>query len=242
MWPFVVQKRVLALQHIEIDPPGYLGELLHEHSIPYDVAMVPEGALPDPTVYGAILSMGGPEYAGDEGLSYLVEERALIRRAVDLDIPFLGICLGGQMLANALGAPIIRKGLTEIGFFDAQLTAEGMTDPLFAGLPGYHHMFHWHEDTFMLPQGARHLAVRPGAPEQAFRYGRRAYGLQYHIELTPDLLVTWVRHHPWRDETIALLGREAYEGIGREAAELSPPYRDHTRRLFENFLTLSGLL
>ena len=238
----MVQHRVLVLQHIELDPAGYLGELLQEHSIPYDVVMVQEGTLPDPTAYGAILSLGGPEYAGDEDLPHLVREKALIRRAVDQDIPFLGICLGGQLLASALGAPIVRRGLTEIGFFDAQFTAAGMSDPIFAGLPGYQHMFHWHEDTFTLPTGARRLAVRPDAPEQAFRYGKRAYGLQYHIELTPDMLVSWVQHHPWRDESIALLGLAAYEGIERESHHLSPPYRDHTRTLFENFLTLSGLL
>ncbi|MGH2496389.1 MAG: type 1 glutamine amidotransferase [Ktedonobacteraceae bacterium] len=238
----MVQNCVLVLQHIEIDPAGYLGDLLQEHSIPYDVVMVQEGMLPDPAAYGAILSLGGPEYAGDEELPYLVQEKALIHHAVEQDIPFLGICLGGQLLASALGAPIIRKGLTEIGFFDAQFTVAGMSDPLFAGLPGYQHMFHWHEDTFTLPEGARRLAVRPDAPEQAFRYGKRAYGLQYHIELTPDMLVTWVRHHPWRDQTIELLGLVAYEGIEQEAHHLSPPYCDHTRTLFENFLTLSSLL
>lgn len=238
----MTQKRVLALQHIEIDPPGYLGVLLHEHAIPYDVVMVQEGKLPDPAHYGAILSMGGPEFAGDDGLPYLVREKALIRRAVELDIPFLGVCLGGQLLASALGAPVVAKGLTEIGFLDAHFTGEGLRDPLFGGLPGYQHMFHWHEDTYTLPQGARRLAVRPGAPEQAFRYGQRAYGLQYHIELTPDMLLTWVRHHPWRDETITLLGPEAYEDLEREAHDLSPPYRDHTRTLFENFLRLAALL
>jgi GMP synthase-like glutamine amidotransferase len=238
----MTQKRLLALQHIEIDPPGYLGELLQEHSIPYDVLMAQELGFPDLAAYGAILSLGGPEYAGDEVLPYLVQEKALIRRAVDQDIPFLGICLGGQLLASALGAPIIRKGLTEIGFFDTQFTVEGMRDPLFEGLPGYQHMFHWHEDTYTLPEGARRLAVRPGAPEQAFRFGQRAYGLQYHIELTPDLLVRWVQHHPWRDQTIALMGHDAYDSMGHEAHELSPPYSEHTRTLFENFLTLAGLL
>ena len=235
-------KRVLALQHIEIDPPGYLGELLREHSIPYDVVIVQESKLPDPASYGAILSMGGPEFAGDEELLYLAREKALIRRAVDLDIPFLGICLGGQLLASALGAPVISKGLTEVGFFDARFTAQGMRDPLFAGLPGYQHMFHWHEDTYTLPKGAHRLAVRLNAPEQAFRYGRRAYGLQYHIELTPDMLLSWVRYHPWREEAIALLGLVAYESIEQAAQELSPPYRDHTRTLFENFLMLADLL
>src|SRR5258708_26837924 len=139
--PFMVQKRVLALQHSEIDPPGYLGELLQEHCIPYDVVMVQEGTLPDPTAYGAIFSLGGPEYAGDEGLSYLLREKALIRRAVEQDIPFLGICLGGQLLASALGASIVRKGLTEIDFFAAQLTPEGISDPLFSGLPRHQHRF-----------------------------------------------------------------------------------------------------
>lgn len=237
----MTRRRVLALQHIEIDPPGYLGELLQEHAIPYDVVMVQEEKLPDPADYGAVLSMGGPEFAGDEELSYLAQEKALIRRAVDLDIPFLGVCLGGQLLASALGAPVVSKGLTEVGFFDAHFTVEGMRDPLFAGLPGYQYMFHWHEDTYTLPEGARRLAVRPGAPEQAFRYGRRAYGLQYHIELTPDMLLTWVRQHPWREETIALLGSETYESIERAARSLPPPYQDHTRTLFENFLTLAGL-
>ena len=238
----MVQKPVLVLQHIEIDPPGYLGVLLQEHSIPYDVVVVQEGIPPDPTVYGAIVSLGGPEFAGDESLSYLVQEKSLIRRAVEADIPFLGICLGGQLLASALGAPVIPKGLTEVGFLDAHFTGEGMSDPLFAGLPGYQHMFHWHEDTYTLPQGAQRLAVRPDAPEQAFRYGHRAYGLQYHIELTSDMLLTWIKFHPWRDETISLLGPAAYEGMAREAGNLSPPYREHTRILFENFLTLSELL
>src|SRR5260370_41841027 len=111
----MVQKRVLALQHIELDPPGYLGELLQEHSIPYDVVMVQEGTLPDPTASGAILALGGPEYAGDEGLSYLVQEKSLIRRAGDQDIPFLGICLGGRLVASALGAPVCGRGRPEIG-------------------------------------------------------------------------------------------------------------------------------
>src|SRR5260370_7322613 len=107
----MVQKRVLARQHSEIDPPGYLGELLQEHSIPYDVVMVQEGTLPDPTAYSAIFSLGGPEYAGDEKLSYLNQEKSLIRRAVDQDIPFLRICPSRQFSPTALRAPISLQAL-----------------------------------------------------------------------------------------------------------------------------------
>src|SRR6266567_1088522 len=112
----MIQKRVLALQHSEIDPPSYLGELLQEHSIPYDVVMVQEGTLPDPTAYSAIFSLGGPEYAGDEKLTYLIQEKSLIRRAVDQDIPFLGICLGDSYWPARLVLRLFARGLLKSAF------------------------------------------------------------------------------------------------------------------------------
>jgi hypothetical protein len=109
MWPFMVQKRVLALQHIAIDPPGYLGELLQEHSIPYDVAMVPEGALPDPAVYGAILSMGGrstPEMRGSP--TWLRKEGSFAARSTWIS-PSLGFAWGADAGQRA-GCPDYPQG------------------------------------------------------------------------------------------------------------------------------------
>src|SRR5205823_8452652 len=106
-------------QHCWDDPPGYLGELLHKHDIECEIVKIEEEPIPDPLGYDAIISLGGPQHAGaDDKYPYLTEEKALIRKAVEHDIPFLGICLGGQLLAHALGAAVKQHSMTEFGFFE----------------------------------------------------------------------------------------------------------------------------
>lgn len=232
-------KRVLVAQHAWEDPPGTLGEMMQERGILFDTVKVEEAPLPDLDPYDAFIILGGPQYAGDDDiLPYLVREKVLIRRAVAQDIPFLGVCLGGQLLAHALGAQVHRNAQVEIGFYEVQLTQEGKNDPLFQGLPGYPQVFHWHADTFEVPDGGVLLATGENAIRQAFRYGRRAYGLQYHIELTPEMFDTWMHFHPHRQEAIEILGRERYEHIEQERSMRYPIYREHTRILFENFLAI----
>jgi GMP synthase (glutamine-hydrolysing) len=110
-------KRVLALQFIWDDPPGYLGEIMQEHDILCEVVKVDEAPVPDPTAYDAFIAMGGPQHVGaNDRYPYLPGVEAAIRRAVEEDIPYLGLCLGGQLLAHALGAPVSRHHVTEIGF------------------------------------------------------------------------------------------------------------------------------
>ncbi len=148
-------RNVLALQNYWDDPPGYLGEIMEEFGIPYDTVKVDEAPMPDPTGYSAVISLGGPQNANaHEKYPYLLQEKEFLRSIVQLDIPYLGICLGGQLLASALQAPVTRHHTTEIGFFEVQLTGEGKRDPLFHGLPGYQQVIHWHEDIFDLPRGA----------------------------------------------------------------------------------------
>ena len=232
-------KRVLVAQHAWEDPPGTLGEMMQERGILFDTVKVEEAPLPDLDHYDAFIILGGPQYAGDdEILPYLVWEKVLIRRAVAQDIPYLGVCLGGQLLAHALGAQVHRNAQVEIGFYEVQLTQEGKNDPLFRGLPGYQQVFHWHADTFDLPDGAVLLATGENASKQAFRYGRRAYGLQYHIELTPEMFNTWMHFHPHRQEAIEILGQKRFEHIEQERSMRYPIYPEHTRILFENFLAI----
>ena len=161
---------------------------------------------------------------------------------VERDIPYLGICLGGQLLASALEAPVTRHHMTEIGFYEVQLTDEGKNDPLFQGLPGYQQVIHWHEDTFGLPHGAVRLATSENTVNQAFRFGRRAYGLQFHIEVTPDIFDIWFRCPDFKEIIDRTLGPRALETIERDWLTRYPIYRSHSRTLFENFLKISGCL
>ncbi len=236
------EKRVLALQHEQDDPPGYLGEIMQQHGIACEVAHVEEhGPLPEVEGFQAVIAMGGPQHVGyDEKYPYFVPEYALIRRAVQADIPYLGMCLGGQLLAHALGAPVTSHEQTELGLVQVEFTEAGKADPLYAGLPGHQWVFEWHEDVFALPPGAVRLATNAHTPNQAFRFGRRAYGLQYHIELTPELFKTWTAQ--WKNEMIAVLGPAGAERLARLGVEVLPTYQEHSRRLFENFLKLSDLL
>ena len=236
-------KRVLALQFSWDDPPGYLSEIMQGHDIFYEVVEVEKTAVPDATEYDAIIAMGGPQHVGDdEQYPYLFGAESAIRKAVEKDIPFLGLCLGGQLLAHALGAPVKRHSKTSIGFYEVNLTEEGKADPLFDGLPGYQQVFHWHEDTFDIPSGAVQLATNAYTENQAFRYGRHAYGMQYHIELTPEIIDVWIHYPDYRLEIVNTAGETASDKIVSDIPRFYPLYREHSRIMFENFLRIGGLI
>ena len=153
-------QKVLILQHMQENPKGFVGNLLDEYHITHEVIDVEKEALPDPTNYTAIIAFGGDQHVYDEHLyPYFTAEKVLLQQIIKQNIPFLGICLGGQLLAAALGGQVKLHTMTELGFFDVQLTEEGKRDPLFAGMPGYQKVFHWHEDTFDFPAAAVLLAT-----------------------------------------------------------------------------------
>lgn len=233
-------KRVLALKNFWDDPTGLLGEIMDQYGIAYDTINAEEDPIPGIEGYDALIILGGPQNAnaGDQ-YPYLTREKELARIAVERDIPYLGICLGGQLLASALGAPVTRHHTTEIGFCEVQLTSEGKRDPLFQGLYDGQLVIHWHEDTFAIPDGAIRLATGDVTENQAFRFGRRAYGLQYHIELTPEMFDTWLHHPDYSKEIVKLLGPDAPDRIEQERPARYPLYREHTRIMFENFLRIS---
>ncbi len=237
------KKHALVLQHFHENPPGRVGNLLDKHMIPYDLIHVGQDSLPNPSAYGAIIVLGGTQHLYNKSqYPYTTHEEIYIHRAIEDRVPYLGMCLGGQLLANTFKASIRKLPKEHIGFLRIEFTEAGQTDPLYSGLPGYQLAFQWHEDCFELPLGSVSLAHHEDSANQAFRYLDSSYGLQYHIELTQDMLDMWLHDPSLKKEFIDEYGTERYEQVEREAVELYPTYASHAQTLVENFLRISRLI
>jgi len=187
-----------VLQHVAHEGPGTIAPVLAANGVPVDVTRLDLGApLPAAPDVGGLVVMGGPMGVHDsDDFPWLEGERALIRDVVDAGLPVLGVCLGAQQLAAALGADVITGPVQEVGPGQVELTADGRRDPVLG--PEYHGLsgtavpcVHWHRDTFALPEGAVHLAATRAYPHQAFRVGSRVYGLQFHVEVDEPLADAW---------------------------------------------------
>lgn len=232
--------RVLVLEHASDTPIGSLGPIMDQRAIPYDVVHVPTDPLPPVADYQAIIALGGPQHVGDnERYPYLNKVEEAIRMATSTDVPYLGICLGGQLLAHALGADVGPHPTPELGFSSVYLSMAGRRDPLFADMPPNPIVFLWHMDAFALPPGGVLLASTRSTRQQAFRYGRRAYGLQFHIEVTADLFALWL-HDP-SGELIAIRGSSGVSLLTDEWRDNFHAYQEHSSAVFRNFLHISGL-
>ena len=148
--------------------------------------------MPDVGSAAGLIFMGGPMSANDD-FAYLRQELECIRQAVERGQPVLGVCLGSQLLAKAMGARVYKNSTKEIGWFDVQLTDAGRQDALLSGLDSPEAVFHWHGETFDLPDGATWLAYSECCRHQAFRVGSNIYGLQFHLEVTPEMIADWCR-------------------------------------------------
>ncbi len=185
---------VLVFQHDPYDGPGYLGEALVRRGARLAIVRLDDGeAVPDTALYDMLLVMGGiMNVYQEDKYPWLVEETQAIRQAVEAGKAVLGVCLGGQLLAKALGAQVHLGAATEIGLTPITLTEAGVADPLFEGLSQVEAV-EWHDDTFELPSRAVALARSEGCPHQAFRFGQWAYGLQFHPEVSPMMLAEWIK-------------------------------------------------
>jgi GMP synthase (glutamine-hydrolysing) len=182
-----VNARIAVLQHEPETALGAFAPLLDAADVEYEVVRTDDAVLPGATFDG-VLALGGSLRADERRL---LETRRWIRDRVLRGLPFLGVCLGGQLLARALGAAVARAATPELGIHDILLTEAARRDPLFYGLPRRIQVFGWHEDTFSLPPGAIALARSTASLYQAFRFGPAAYGLQFHPEVRADDLVRW---------------------------------------------------
>jgi GMP synthase-like glutamine amidotransferase len=235
--PSSTMPTVLVIQHLEPEQPAVLGEVLRDAGCGLQTVRtdaddpVPE----DAAGFAGVVVLGGPmSAADDEGFPTRRAELALLRDAVDRGVPTLGVCLGAQLLAVAAGASIRRGADPEIGWGTVDLTAATGEDPLFAGLASPLRVLHWHGETFELPDGAVHLASTERYPNQAFRLGAAAWGLQFHLEVDRPAVERFVAAFP--DDAEAASG--GGEGIRGEASEALAQLRAPRELVLDRFARL----
>jgi GMP synthase (glutamine-hydrolysing) len=218
--------KVLVLMHVESEGPGTLGTYLDSKGADIQTVRLYAGDfLPaGPGEVDSIVSMGGPmNVYEEEKYPFLSDETRFLSEAIDMGKPVLGICLGAQMIAKACGARVAKSPAKEVGWGTITLTDDGRKDVLFRGLPGQLDVLQWHEDMFHIPEEGKLLAYSEACPHQAFRY-RNAIGLQFHLEVTAEILLDWFSGSPHLDAII-----EAYK-------RLEPDLLEQAETLYGNFI------
>ena len=224
--------RWTILQHVEWEGPGLIATEAQARGLRTEVWRLDlDATAPQPGQVDGLIVMGGPMGAYEtDKYPCLAEECRLIAELVRRDRPVLGVCLGSQLLAKALGAEVFLGRGQEVEFGSVELTEEGKRDPLLGPAGPSVPVFHWHGDTFDLPRGATLLASTEKYAHQAFRFGNCAYGLQFHIEPDPHTWAAWREHLPlellklsYRQADIervgrCVIGRFFYLALGRTSA------------------------
>ena len=173
--------RAVCLQHVPFEGPGAFATSLKKYDVELRQVLVPRDGLPnDPG--DLLIVMGGPMSVNDPD-PWIAKETAFIQRAMTAGVPTLGVCLGSQFMAKALGATVQSGPGVEIGMTAIQVTSEGRQDPVFGTLPPPLEVFQWHAEGYDCPPDAVTLASSELFPVQAFRYGDRAYGWLFHLEM-----------------------------------------------------------
>lgn len=190
---------ILIIQHVEIEGPGTLGHFLKNADWEVKTVELYNGdILPSLDDCEAIISLGGSMNVYEEDkYPFLGLEDEFLKGAIEKNIPTLGICLGAQLLAKCMDAEVKRAEQEEVGWYKVKLTKEAYRDSLFKGLPDSLDVFQWHEDMFDIPKGAVLLATSEGpCRNQAMRIGGCAWGLQFHPEITCQMIEDWVDYYP----------------------------------------------
>ena len=195
---------VLICKNISTEGPGTIEDFLRIKEIPYTIIDLSKGeGIPDTKGFDTLLMMGGPMSVNEDDIyPYIKKEEELVREFIADSKSVFGICLGAQIMAKALGSRVYKGKEQEIGWYDIELTPEGIADPMMRKLAVHPRVgdfwkrfkvFHWHGETFDIPEGAVRLAGSELFPNQAFRYGSKAYAFQFHIEVTKEMIYDWLK-------------------------------------------------
>lgn len=219
-----MEKILLVVKHVEQEGPGYIGDLFAADGWAIETVELSGAAVFPRSLegIGGVVILGGPmNVYEEEAYPFLKDEESFIRRALIDEVPILGICLGAQLLAKTCGARITRSPQKEIGWSTVTKTSYGMEDSLFRGNPQRMTVFQWHGDTFGLPDEGVLLAKGRVCKNQAFRVGHNAYGLQFHIESTPEMIEVWMREEKGVDvKRIINTGSEIIESFTEQGKRI----------------------
>ncbi|MGB9628551.1 MAG: type 1 glutamine amidotransferase [Thermodesulfobacteriota bacterium] len=234
-------RKVLIIKHIEVEGPGLIEPFLKKEKVPFQILnLETEPNLPKLNDLTHIIMLGGPMNVYEEDqYPFLREEDRFIKEAIQRGKSVLGICLGAQLIAKALGAKVFKAPVKEIGWYDVSLTKIGSDDPLFFKFPKTFPVFQWHGDTFEIPKGAKLIVTSSSVPYQAFRYGEKVYGLQFHLEVTGEMITQWMDTYEEdfeRSQPPLLLKLKTM----KESELKIEPYKKRGERFFKNFLLKGG--
>ncbi len=233
--------RALIIQHASCETPGVYERVLEEQGWSCARVQVDEGeALPGRCGFDALIVMGGPMGAHEEAAHHwLREEKALIADAAISGVPVWGVCLGAQLLAASLGARIFTGVTPEVGICPVTLTPAAAADPVFAGLPPALPTLQWHSEGFELPADAVLLARSTRYPNQAFRVGKVAYGLQFHLEASAEMASGWLALPAYSKALERARGPEGALVLADELTRAEASILAHGRAAFARWLALA---
>jgi GMP synthase-like glutamine amidotransferase len=183
---------VLVVRHSATEGPGYFATFLERHGIPMHLVRIDAGdpLPPDLNGFSGVCLMGGPMSVNDD-LPWIAQELSLIREAVSRDIPVIGHCLGGQLMAKALDGRVGSNPVKEIGWGELRITDADAARAWLGDTRAPLMAFHWHGETFTLPSGATRILASAHCSNQAFVLNDRHIGMQCHVEMTPELIASW---------------------------------------------------
>lgn len=231
--------RLLVFQHIECEHPGSLRNYLREDGVDWDAVELDEGEpIPDLTNYDALWVMGGPMDVWDvEDHPWLIAEKDAIRTWVtELKKPYLGLCLGHQLLADALGGTCGPARPPEIGVMKVELTEAGKKDPVFGSLPETQKCLQWHSvQVAQMPKDAVCLASSNDCAIQAMRVGNHAWSAQYHVECEPETVPNWGKVPAYAAALEQSLGAGALDTMIKDADAAMADFSACSRKLYQNF-------
>jgi GMP synthase (glutamine-hydrolysing) len=235
--------KILVCQHVPHEILGTLDPLLRTSGFRIRYANFGRAPdlKPDLSGYDGMVILGGPMNVDEtDRHPYLLEEIRLIENALKNDKPVLGICLGSQLIAKALGAHVYRNHKKELGWYDLQPTALGREDALISHFQDREKVFQWHGCTFDIPKDAHHLVSSQDCPHQAFRYGDKTYGLQFHLEVDEAIITRWLNLPAPRQEWEELHGPLHSNQIPEITQHNRERIQELSRLVFGGFVGLFG--